>query len=51
MKVFTCTEPKKLLYSPKVQKLAKCVEIKVVKSYGKPKYDCFKPYPSDSSPA
>lgn len=50
MKIFTCYVPKKLLYSPKVKKLAKCVEIKVVKSKDcyKPKYDCCKPTMGDA---
>lgn len=45
MKIFTCYVPKKLLHSPVVKKLAKCVEIKVVKSKEcyKPKFDSFKP--------
>lgn len=49
MKIFTCFVPKKLLCSPKVKKLAKCAEIKVIKCKKvecfKPKYDCYKPVP------
>ncbi len=49
MKIFTCYVPKKLVCSPVVKKLAKCVEIKVVKTKDcyKPKYDCFKPVPTN----
>ncbi|MBR2536473.1 MAG: hypothetical protein IKE66_10420 [Hyphomicrobium sp.] len=45
MKIFTCYVPKKLVSSPAVKKLAKCVEIKVIKSKDsyKPKYDYSKP--------
>ena len=48
MKIFTCYVPKKLVCSPVVKKLAKCVEIKVIKDCKpkdcyKPKYDCYKP--------
>jgi hypothetical protein len=40
MKIFTCYVPKKFICSPKIQKIKKCVEIKVIK----PKcYDTYKP--------
>jgi hypothetical protein len=41
MKVFTCYVPKKFMHSPKIKKLAKCVEIKFVKCK---KIDTCKPY-------
>jgi hypothetical protein len=41
MKIFTCFVPKKLIHSPKVKKLKKCVEIKVKKDCYKK--DCYKP--------
>ena len=48
-KILTCYVPKKLAYSPVVKKLAKCVEIKVVKSKDcyKPKFDWCKPGSTD----
>lgn len=46
MKIFTCYVPKKLLGSPVVKKIEKCVEIKVIKAKDcyKPKFDFCKPY-------
>jgi hypothetical protein len=39
MKIFTCYVPKKFIHSPKIQKLKKCVEIKVIKPKN---FDTFK---------